>query len=102
MSCIIMISHVYIYSREQGIEELATKIRDQFLGRLSKTLEPKVMLKTLKLLRRFEIPERALWCGLERLTQWRRLPMLMMQRQNFILIITAPDSTLVVGGGERT
>ena len=28
--------------------------------------------------------------------------MLMMQRQNFILILTAPDSTLVAGGGERT
>ena len=49
MSCIIMISHAYIYSRKQGIEELATKIRDQFLGRLSKTPEPKMMLKTLGL-----------------------------------------------------
>ena len=76
-----MISHAYIYSRKQGIEELATKIRDQFLGRLSKTPEPKMILKTLGLLQRFEIPERVLWCGLERLTQRRRPPRLMMQRK---------------------
>ena len=34
-------------------------------------------------LQRFEIPEMALWRGLERLTQWRRPQRLMMQRKNY-------------------